>query len=134
MSWDSYITNMEGEGCCYAGLYDLEGNVWAQSKSPVLTISPQQIQHIVKGIKKPNEVDLRALGAKFGDAKFLVVILSDNLAVLKQLGGESNNKYMVCVGVCGRCVVVGASTAGEKEKCSRLSVEKYAEYLRGLGY
>jgi hypothetical protein len=132
MSWDSYITNMEGEGCCFAGLFDLDGNPWAQSKSPMLAVTPQQVQHVIKGIK--GSADLRGQGVMFGQTKFLVVILTDNLVVLKQLGGDSSNKYMVCVGLCNRCVVIGASTAGEKEKCSRLSVEKYAEYLRSLSY
>lgn len=134
MSWDSYVGNMEGEGCIYAALFDNEGNKWAESKNACLKVTPEQVQYLVKGIRPPNSVDLRAQGVRLGDRKFLVVALTENTLVLKQLGGDSNDKYMACVGVFNRGLCIGAAPAGEREKCSRMSVEKYADYLRNMNY
>ncbi|KAK7092879.1 uncharacterized protein [Littorina saxatilis] len=134
MSWDAYVGNMEGEGCMYAAFFDHEGNKWAETKCPILKITPDQVQHLVKGIRPPNSVDLRAQGAKLGDRKFLVIVLTENTAVLKQLGGDSNDKIMACAGLFKSGICIGASPAGEREKAARISVEKYADYLRGMDY
>lgn len=134
MSWDGYVVNMEKEGCKYVGFFDFNGNKWAETKSPVLHITADQIQHIVRGIKSPNTVDLRAQGAKLGGHKFICLNVEERIAVLKQLSGNSNEKLMVCIGCFNKGCVIGAALAGEREKCCRLSVEKCVEYLRANKY
>ena len=123
---------MEKEGCCFAGIFSLDGNPWAQSKNGALQCQAAQIAQVAAGLKNPNTVDLRATGVKFGDVKFIFVMQADNLVVLKQLtGGDPSNKIMACVGLCKTCVIVCGSVA-PNEKASRGSVEKYTDYLRGL--
>lgn len=132
MSWESYVGNLEGEGCIYASIFDQDGNKWAESCNPVLGVTQAQVQQVVKGIKTPSQLDLRASGVKLGDRKFLVVDLTDSCVILKQIGGD--DKLMACAGVTTKGVVIGASSPGEKEKASRISVEKIVDYLKGAGY
>ncbi|PVD35928.1 hypothetical protein C0Q70_02897 [Pomacea canaliculata] len=125
---------MEGEGCSYVGFFDLQGNKWAESRNPILAITPEQIRHIVNAIASSNTVDLRASGAKLGTRKFICVFQDENVVVLKQLGGDADDKLMVSVGRFFKGCVVGAAPGGEREKCSRISVEKYTEYLKSINY
>lgn len=127
------MTKMESEGCCYAGFFDLEGNSWAQSKQPGFTVSQDQVKKIIQGIRSPGSNDLRAGGISLGDKNLLCINVSENAAVFKQKG-EGCDKVMVCVGCSNTGAIVGMSHAGEREKASRASVEKYTEYLKSVGY
>ncbi|XP_076437500.1 uncharacterized protein LOC143276724 isoform X2 [Babylonia areolata] len=125
MSWDSYVTSMEGEGCQYSGFFGQDGNKWAESPNACLKINKDHIENMVKGLK--SSTINTGQSVLFGDRKFLVVNTSGETAVMKQLGGE--DKMMACVSLTRTGVCVGAA-CGEKEKCSRASAEKFAEYLK----
>lgn len=134
MSWDSYVGSMEGEGCCYVGFFDHEGNKWAESKSPEINPTSTQVKKIVDGIRPPRSVNLMAGGITLGDKNLLCVAITDHTAVFKQKGDDASDKVMVCVGCFNQGTVVGVSHAGEREKASRIAVEKYVDYLRSINY
>jgi len=131
-TWDDWVKTLQDQhNCVFGGIYDTQGNPWAQTTGSDLTPTTAQIADIVKGIQ--GQKDLRAEGPKLGNRKFMTLEVTDTLATMKQMGGDSNTKVMAAVSLAKSCCVLAIAPAGEHERKAKGGADAVGESLRQSG-
>lgn len=128
MSWDEHVKRlMAGPGMKSAGLFGLDGNPWAKSGN----FNPTQAE-VLKLVKLVQGGDSGGESITVCGTKYMFRSPADDgLLTVLSLGGEE--KYVCNVCQTARGVILGialASSAG----ASREYLDKYKNYLKGIGY
>lgn len=128
MSWDAHVNSlMAGPGMKMAGLFGMDGNPWAKSEG--FNPSQADIARLVKLVqgKDIGEESITLCGSKY----MFRSPADDGLLTVLSLGGDE--KYVCNVCQTQRGVIVGVSLAS-MAGASREYLDKYKNYLKGIGY
>lgn len=128
MSWEEHVKRlMAGPGMKQAGLFGMDGNPWAKSAG----FNPSQAE-ILRFVKLVQGGDSGGESITLCGTKYMFRSPADDgLLTVLSLGGDE--KYVCNACQTTRGVIIGvalASSAG----ASREYLDKYKNYLKGIGY
>lgn len=128
MSWDAHVKSlMAGPGMKFAGLFGMDGNPWAKSSG----FNPTQVE-VARLVKLVQGQDIKGESITICGTKYMFRSPADDgLLTVLSLGGEE--KYVCNVCQTTRGVIVGVSQASVAG-ASREYLDKYKNYLKGIGY
>ncbi|KAL4228691.1 profilin [Mactra antiquata] len=128
MSWDAHVNSlMSGPGMKCAGLFGMDGNPWATSAG----FKPTQAE-VARLIKLVQGKDIGGESITLCGQKYMFRSPADEgLLTVLSLGGDE--KYVCNVCQSTRGVLLGVSLASVAG-ASREYLDKYKNYLKGIGY
>lgn len=128
MSWDAHVTSlMAGPGMKFAGLFGMDGHPWAKAAG----FNPTQPE-VARLVKLVQGKDIGGESITLCGTKYMFRSpAEDGLLTILSLGGDE--KYVCNVCQTAKGVVIGVARA-ESAGASREYLDKYKNYLKGIGY
>lgn len=125
MSWQPYVDQLTSSGAIKsAALIGVAGGVWATS--PGFNLTAAEISALVGGFSNPSAI--QASGFSLSGSKYMTIRADDQLLIGKKGGGG------VSISKGKQAIIIGTYEEGTQPGTANSTVEKLADYLRGIGY
>lgn len=123
--WDAHLAKLTSVVKVKAGIFGLDHSQWAGKST--LTLPMEELKYIILGFGKPNEI--LGSGAKINGTTYIATKADKNIMLFKH-----GRDGAVCFKTAKAVIISKFNEADATPEQVVTATQKFAEYLKGLGF